>query len=152
WKEFEAEIIMLRRTLPALRSSQQIAQATEMAACRLKKKKFPKTTHDHNIRHENSLVAFSKVDLCIVPERAVVNDSWVRKYFFSNRSMKSNKKIADAFEKEFKNRQHQIKRALYVYLRNRSKIPCRAHRQNCWLYTYDIPLTVTAFEAGLRRL
>ena len=21
-----------------------------------------------------------------------------------------------------------------------------------WLYTYDIPLTVTAFEAGLRRL
>jgi hypothetical protein len=121
WREFEEEITTLRQTLPALRSSQEIAGATEMAACRLKKKKFPKTTRVHNIRHENSLVAFSKVALCIVPERAVVNDSWVREYF--DITQNSNLQVAAAFESEFEKLKEKIENFLCIYKNSGSSFP-----------------------------
>ena len=121
WQEFEHEVTTLRETLPTLSSSQEIAQATEMAACRLKKKPFPMTTRNHNIRHENSLVAFSKVALCIVPERAVVNDSWVREYFGITQN--SNLHVAHEFESEFEKMQEKIKEFLRVYQNSGSSFP-----------------------------
>jgi len=128
WQKFDAEINMLRVSIPKLTDAISIAQASECAANNLQKN----TTKKNATKGELHLVAFSKVALCLAPEKAVVNDSWVRKYFFRTDSPKSNKMVAEAFEKEFKNRQQKIKRALFEYLRNGSKIPCRSRRQNCW--------------------
>jgi hypothetical protein len=128
WWEFESEIATLRETLPALSSFQEIARATEMAACRLKEKPFPETDREHNIRHECSLVAFSKVALCIVPERAVVNDKWVREYFGVTK--KSNLEVAQKFESEFKKMQEKIKNFLCVYQNSGSSFPLK--RLHSW--------------------
>jgi hypothetical protein len=130
WEAFEAEIAKLRLSIPQLPDAISIAQASEQAADNLRKMKFAPAGKKNKTTGQLHLVAFSKVALCLAPEKAVVNDSWVRTYFDVKKS--SNETVAIYFEAKFKKRESKIQDFLLKYKNNGSTIPDSKHRRDGW--------------------
>ncbi|MCZ8140694.1 MAG: hypothetical protein O9273_03380 [Acetobacteraceae bacterium] len=130
WQAFEAEIEQLRLRIPQLPDAISIAEASERAAHNLRKMKFPPAGKKNKTTGQLHLVAFSKVALCLAPDKAVVNDSWVRTYFDVRKS--SNETVAIYFEKEFEERKSKIQDVLLNYKNNGSTIPDSQHRRDSW--------------------
>jgi hypothetical protein len=70
------------------------------------------------------------VALCLVPEKAVVNDSWVRTYFGLEND--SNVKVAEEFEKEFLSRAQKINAVVAQYREIGSSVPDTVDRLHDW--------------------
>jgi hypothetical protein len=130
WQAFEDEIKQLRRGIPQLPDAISIAEASERAADNLRKMKFPPAGKKNKTTGQLHLVAFSKVALCLAPDKAVVNDSWVRAYFGVKTN--SNVKAANCFEQEFQKREKKIQDIIFRYGEIGSTIPSRQLRRHGW--------------------
>jgi hypothetical protein len=128
---FESELQKMRKEIPLLNNSIEIAKLTDCLAQILKNKYFLDKDRKGREKGELQLVAFSKAALCIAPDKAVVNDSWVRKYFFETKKGGcSNEMVAEMFEEEFLNRERKIKFALREYVKSGSSFP--PNRLHSW--------------------
>ena len=130
WSEFEQEIANLRLCLPTLKDSIEIAKESDSAARKMKRMKFASAGEKNKTEGQLHLVAFSKVALCLVPEKAVVNDSWVRTYFGLEND--SNVKVAEEFEKEFLSRAQKINAVVAQYREIGSSVPDTVDRLHDW--------------------
>jgi hypothetical protein len=133
--EVEYKFAELRSQLPHCKTSVKIAEMSEKAAREIKEMSFAK--HDKlGEKGHLHLVAFSKAALCIVPEMAVVNDRWVRKFFEIEDKDRYragiNQKVAEAFETAFPLWIDKINEAVEVYLTTGSKIPDAKQRLHEW--------------------
>ncbi len=133
--EVECKFAELRSQLPRCKNSAEIAEMSEKAAREIKKMSF--TKHDKlGEKGHLHLVAFSKAALCIVPEMAVVNDRWVRKFFEIEDKDRAragvNRRVAEAFETAFLLWKDKINEAVEAYVKIGSTIPTAHLRLHGW--------------------
>jgi hypothetical protein len=124
---FEAHLRVMRDKIPSLQCSFEMAKLTEELAKKLEDETFCTKDRKGSSTGELHLVAFSKAALCLAPEKAVVNDSWVRTYLKVNTKgsnrYEANRNVSVKFEELFSSWKSTITEARKNYESLDSVIP-----------------------------